>query len=269
MFRKFIICWLLAITLFSASFAASQSIILATTTSTVDSGLLDVLLPIFEKQSGSQIKPIGVGSGMAMEMGRRGKADVLLVHSPKDEAKLVQQGFGINRRAVMHNDFVLLGPPNDPAQVRTAKAVGEAFKRISDSGSNFVSRGDRSGTHSKELAIWPHSKAQISNLWYLESGQGMGATLLIADQKYAYTLSDRATYLSYKDRLKLVILCEGDALLLNPYHIIEVNPEKWPEINRAGGKAFADFMVAPATQKVIANFGKEKYGQPLFFPDAK
>ncbi|OGC11197.1 tungsten ABC transporter substrate-binding protein [candidate division WOR-1 bacterium RIFOXYA12_FULL_52_29] len=269
MFKKLVACGLLAFTLFSASFAGSNSIILATTTSTVDSGLLDVLLPIFEKQSGCQVKPIGVGSGMAMEMGRRGKADVLLVHSPKDEVKLVQDGFGLNRRAVMHNDFILLGPPNDPARARLAKTVGEAFKKISESGSLFISRGDRSGTHAKELSIWPYSKAQLSNLWYLESGQGMGATLLIADQKRAYTLADRATYLSFKERLKLVIIAEGDQLLLNPYHVIEVNPEKWPEINSAGGKAFADFMVAPATQKKIAEFGREKYRQSLFFPDAK
>ncbi len=251
-----------------ASLAFSGSIILATTTSTVDSGLLDALIPLFEKQTGYTVKTIGVGSGMAMEMGRRGQADVLLVHSPKDEEKLVKDGFGINRRPVMHNDFILVGPADDPANAKTAGNVGEAFKRISESGSLFISRGDKSGTHSKELSIWPYSGTALSNLWYLESGQGMGATLLIADQKKAYTLADRATYLSFKKRIKLVILREGDKLLLNPYHVIEVNPAKHQTVNSAGAKAFADFLVAPATQKLIANFGKDKYGQTLFFPDA-
>jgi tungstate transport system substrate-binding protein len=260
----------LAVILFAYSvFAASKTLILATTTSTVDSGLLDTLVPLFEKQSGLTVKTIGVGSGMAMEMGRRGQADVLLVHSPKDEETLVKDGFGLNRRPVMHNDFVLVGPADDPADTKTAKNVSEAFRRISNSGTLFISRGDKSGTHSKELSIWPHSKTSLSNLWYLESGQGMGATLLIADQKNAYTLVDRATYLSYKKRIKLIILCAGDKWLLNPYHVIEVNPEKNKGINSAGAKAFADFLVSPATQKLIASFGQEKYGQTLFFPDAK
>jgi len=246
---------------FSVSVAGYKTIILATTTSTVDSGLLDVLIPIFEKQSGYIVKTIGVGSGMAMEMGRRGQADVLLVHSPRDEEKLVKDGFGINRRAVMHNDFILIGPADDPAGAKTAKSVGEAFKKIGESGSLFISRGDKSGTHSKELSIWPYSKTILSNLWYLESGQGMGATLLIADQKQAYTLADRATYLSFKKRIRLVIVREGDKLLLNPYHVIEVNPEKNKGVNTTGAKAFADFLVASATQKLIADFKG-------FFPDA-
>jgi tungstate transport system substrate-binding protein len=227
-----------------------------------------MLVPIFEKQSGYTIKTIGVGSGMAMEMGRRGQADVLLVHSPKDEEKLVKDGFGLNRRAVMHNDFILIGPISDPAGAKTVKNIGEAFKRISESGSLFISRGDRSGTHSKELSIWPYSRAQISNLWYLESGQGMGATLLIADQKNAYTLADRATYLSYKNKIKLAIIREGDKLLLNPYHVIEINPAKHKAVNSEGSKAFSDFIVSPAVQKLIADFGRDKFGQSLFFKDA-
>lgn len=248
--KKFLAWLLLVLFLFSApSISASKSIILATTTSTVDSGLLDVLIPLFEKQSGYKVKMIGVGSGMAMAMGRRGEADVLLVHSPKDEEKLVAEGFGINRRPVMHNDFVLLGP---------ADGTQTTFGKIASSGALFVSRGDQSGTHKKELALWPAGTV-FSNLWYLESGQGMGATLIIANQKNAYTLSDRATYLSFKDKINLVIVSEGDKILLNPYHVIEV-----PKVNRDGAKAFSDFIVSPETQKIIKQFGGG-----LFFPDAK
>lgn len=236
------------------------AIILATTTSTVDSGLLDVLVPIFEKQSGYQVKTIGVGSGLAMEMGRRGEADVLLVHSPKDEEKFMSEGNGINRRAVMHNDFILLGPANDPAQAKQAKSIGGAFQSIAAAGMVFVSRGDKSGTHAKELSIWPYAGSIISNQWYLESGQGMGATIMIADQKKAYTLADRATYLSFRDKIKLVIIREGDQRLLNPYHVIEVD-------SAAGARAFADFITSGTTKKLIAGFGREKFGVSIFFPD--
>lgn len=251
---RFSCIFLLLVFLWGVSFAASKNIILATTTSTVDSGLLDVLIPLFEKQSGYKVKTIGVGSGMAMEMGKRGEADVLLVHSPKDEEKLIKEGFGINRRPVMHNDFVLLGPADGPQTT---------FGKIASSGALFVSRGDQSGTHKKELALWPAGTV-FSNLWYLESGQGMGATLMIADQKKAYTLSDRATYLSFKDKINLVIVSEGDKVLLNPYHVIEVL-----KANAEGGKAFSDFIVSASTQRIIAEFGKEKFGGSLFFPDAK
>lgn len=251
----------------TASLASGNTIILATTTSTVDSGLLDLLVPLFEKQSGIKVKTIGVGSGLAMEMGRRGEADVLLVHSPKDEGKLIKEGYGINRRAVMHNDFILLGPVEDPAGAGQAKSISGAFRSIAAAGALFVSRGDRSGTHAKELSIWPYAGSVISNQWYMESGQGMGATLLIADQKKAYTLADRATYLSFRDKIKLVIIQAGDKMLLNPYHVIEVNPTKHKDINAAGGKAFADFITSAATKKLIAGFGKEKFGAPIFFPD--
>lgn len=264
---KFIVWFLIVFVFFQASYAFSKNLILATTTSTVDSGLLDVLIPIFEKQSGYTVKTIAVGSGMAMEMGKRGEADVLLVHSPADEEKLVASNAGINRKAVMHNDFVLVGPSSDPARAHFAKDAREAFAKIANSTSLFISRGDKSGTHKKELSIWPKN-ILLSNMWHIESGQGMGAVLMIADQKKAYTLSDRATYLSYKDKLNLVILYEGDKLLLNPYHVIEVNPEKFPKVNSAGAKAFSDFLIAPATQKTIADFGKEKYKGALFFPDA-
>jgi len=268
---KKLLVWLFilaALFIGSYSLAASKNIILATTTSTVDSGLLDALLPIFEKQTGYTVKTIGVGSGLAMEMGRRGEADVLLVHSPADEEKLVKEGFGINRRPVMHNDFILVGPAKDPAAAAKAANVKEAFSRIAKSGALFISRADKSGTHAKELSIWKKNKDTLSNLWYLESGQGMGATLIIANQKEAYTLADRATYLNFKDKIRLVIIFEGDKLLFNPYHVIEVNPAKHPKINAAGAKTFADFITSAKTQKLIADFGKDKYGQTLFFPDA-
>ncbi|MDI6731219.1 MAG: substrate-binding domain-containing protein [Candidatus Margulisbacteria bacterium] len=246
---------------------AVRSIILATTTSTVDSGLLDALIPPFEKQTGIKVKVIGVGSGMALEMGRRGEADILLVHSPKDEEKFMAEGNGTSRRAVMHNDFVLLGPSNDPASAAASKSIGEAFKKIAAAGSLFVSRGDKSGTHAKELSLWPDADAIISNQCYIETGQGMGATLLIADQKNAYTLADRATYLSFKNRIKLVILREGDKPLLNPYHMIEVNPKRHPKVKADGAKRFADFISSPAAKKLIANFGKERFGGPIFILD--
>ena len=265
---RFITWLLIAFILLQASFAFSKNLILATTTSTVDTGLLDVLIPMFEKQSGYSVKTIAVGSGMAMEMGKRGEADVLLVHSPADEEKLVGEGAGINRKAIMHNDFVLVGPPADPAGVNSARDAREAFGKIAGTGSLFISRGDKSGTHKKELSVWPKTTL-LSNTWYIESGQGMGAILMIADQKKAYLLSDRATYLSYKDKLKLVILYEGDKLLLNSYHVIEVNPEKFPKINHEGAKAFSDFLISPAIQKTIAGFGKEKYKGALFFSDAR
>lgn len=245
-----------------------KNLILATTTSTVESGLLDELIPLFEKKTGLTVKTIGVGSGLAIEMGRRGEADVLLVHSPNDEKRLVQEGFGINRRAVMHNDFVLLGPVNDPAHVQGAGTVVDAFSRIAQSGAMFISRGDKSGTHAKELSIWRQASGVLSNKQYLETGQGMGPTLIIADQKRAYVLSDRATYLNFKGKIKLTIIHEGDKTLANPYHTIEVNPAKHHKVNAAGARAFTDFITSAEIQKVIAAFGRDKYGQSLFFSDA-
>jgi tungstate transport system substrate-binding protein len=247
---------------------AGAPLILATTTSTVDSGLLDALIPVFEQQTGITVKTIGVGSGMAIKMGQQGNADVLLVHSPADEEKLMKEGSGMNRQAVMHNDFILCGSSEDPAKVRNATTITEAFRRIARAQSLFISRGDRSGTHVKELSLWPATAETLSNLWYLESGQGMGATLTIANQKKAYTLADRATFLAFHDKLKLVVLSEGDARLMNPYHVIEVNPAKHPKVNAVAARAFSEFMVAPETQKMIADFGKAKFGQSLFFPDA-
>lgn len=251
------------------AFAASKSIILATTTSTQDSGLLDVLIPIFEKESGYFVKTIAVGSGQAMAMGKKGEADVLLVHSPDDEKKFMAEGFGTTRRLVMHNDFIIVGPASDPAKIHSAKTSVDALKRIAQSGSLFLSRGDNSGTHAKEKKLW--KTAGISpdgQKWYQQTGLGMGDTLNVAAEKKGYTLADRGTYLALRKNLGLAILMEGDAKLLNVYHVIELNTAKWPKINAAGGKAFADFMVSRKVQELIGRFGVDKFGSPLFFPDA-
>ncbi len=246
-----------------------KNIILATTTSTQDSGLLDVLIPMFEKETGYFVKTIAVGSGQAMKMGERGEADVLLVHSPAAEKKFMAEGWGVTRKLVMHNDFVLVGPPSDPAKVKEVKTVQDAFKKIAETGSIFISRGDNSGTNAKELGIWKAVGINpAGQKWYQPTGLGMGQTLNVAAEKMGYTLTDRATYLAFKKNLGLVILKEGDPILLNIYHVIELNPAKNPKINIAGGKAFSDFMIAKKTQEVISKFGIAKYGGPLFFPDA-
>lgn len=248
--------------------AAPKTIILATTTSTQDSGLLDVLVPLFEKESGFQVKTISVGSGQAMKMGEKGEADVLLVHSPDAEKKFMTDGFGVSRRLVMHNDFIVVGPATDPARIKGASAA-DAMKRIARTGAIFVSRGDNSGTHAKEKGLWKGAAiTPDGQKWYQQTGLGMGQTLNVAAEKKGYSLTDRATFLALKKNLGLAILAEGDRKLLNIYHVIELNPVKWPKVNAAGGKAFADFMVSKKTQELIARFGVDKYGAPLFFPDA-
>jgi tungstate transport system substrate-binding protein len=248
---------------------SQKTVILATTTSTQDSGLLDVLIPVFEKKTGYFVKTIAVGSGQAMAMGQKGEADVLLVHSPDAEKKFVADGYGISRRLVMHNDFVVLGPPNDPAKIKGTKSAVEAFKKIASGQALFLSRGDNSGTHAKEKTLWKATGINPEGQkWYQQTGLGMGQTLNVAGEKKAYVLSDRGTYLAMKKRIGLDILSEGDARLLNIYHVIEVNPDKFRKINAAGGKAFADFMVSPEVQGIIKTFGVNKFGSPLFFPDA-
>ncbi len=250
-------------------FFTSKELILATTTSTQDSGLLDVLLPLFQQKTGYQVKPIAVGSGQAMIMGERGEADVLLVHAPDSERKFMADGHGTSRQLVMHNDFIVVGPTADPARVKGAKSAGQALAKIAESRSIFLSRGDSSGTNQLELKLWKalgvNPKGQP---WYQETGQGMGATLNVASEKDGYTITDRATYLANKKYLALGILVEGDRALLNIYHVIQVNPQKSASINAAGAKAFADFLMAPETQKIIGQFGVDKFGSPLFFPDA-
>jgi tungstate transport system substrate-binding protein len=249
--------------------AQEKTLILATTTSTQDTGLLDVLIPIFEKQTGYFVKTIAVGSGQAMTMGQKGEADVLLVHSPAAEKKFMEEGFGVNRRLVMHNDFVIVGPAEDPAKIKDLKSAAEAFKKIAAAQALFLSRGDNSGTHAKEKDIWKAAGVKYDGeKWYQQTGLGMGQTLNVAAEKKGYTLTDRGTYLALAKTLKLDILVQGDAVLLNIYHVMEVNPQKWPKVNFAGAKAFADFMVSKETQEIIRTFGVDKYGSPLFFPDA-
>jgi tungstate transport system substrate-binding protein len=249
--------------------AQQKTIILATTTSTQDSGLLDVLIPIFEKNTGYFVKTIAVGSGQAMAMGQKGEADVLLVHSPAAEKKFVAEGYGINRRLIMHNDYIIVGPSEDLAKIKGIKSSSESFKKIASTKALFLSRGDNSGTHSKERDIWKASGMNPEGeKWYQQTGLGMGQTLSVAAEKKGYTLADRGTYLALKKNLGLDILVEGDAILLNIYHVIKVNPAKWLKVNAAGGKAFADFMVSKETQDIIRTFGVDKFGSPLFFPDA-
>jgi tungstate transport system substrate-binding protein len=249
--------------------AQQKTIILATTTSTQDSGLLDVLLPAFEKKTGYFVKTIAVGSGQAMAMGEKGEADVLLVHSPGAEKKFMADGFGMNRKLIMHNDYIIVGPADDPAKIKGMKSTPESFKKIASAAALFLSRGDNSGTNAKEKEIWKAAGINPEGQkWYQQTGLGMGQTLNVANEKNGYTLADRGTYLSLKKNLKLDILMEGDAILLNIYHVIEVNPAKWPKVNAAGAKAFSDFMVSKETQDMIKTYGVDKFGSALFFPDA-
>jgi len=272
--RSTILRWGLALAtalssaLLPAAPPAQKVLILATTTSTQDSGLLDELIPRFEKQTGYSVKTIAVGSGQAMAMGKRGEADVLLVHSPEAEKALVAEGSGMNRRIVMHNDFILVGPAQDPAGIRSHTAM-EALQRIAAAKVTFLSRGDNSGTHAMELKLWKAAGLPFEGqAWYQQTGQGMGQTLAIAADKRAYTLSDRGTYLALQKKLGLAILHEGDPSLRNVYHVIEVNPTRFPKVNAAGARAFADFMVSKDVQARIKEFGIATFGSPLFFPDA-
>lgn len=245
-----------------------KDFVLATTTSTQDSGLLDVLVPTFEEQSGFMVKTIAVGTGKALEMGENGEADALLVHAPESEQPLVDSGVATNYQLVMHNDFIVVGPKEDPAGIKGLATSVEAFKKMAEINALFVSRGDDSGTHKKELGLWKNAGVEPNGKWYQETGQGMGATLKVASEKGGYSLTDRATYLALKDELNLEIVLQGEESLLNIYHVMQVNPEKFENINGEAGKAFVDFMVAPETQKVIGEFGVDEYGEPLFFPDA-
>jgi tungstate transport system substrate-binding protein len=248
--------------------AQSKAVILSTTTSTQDSGLLDVLVPLFEKTTGYTVKTVSVGTGQALALAARGEADVALVHAPALEKQYVADGKMLNRRLVMYNDFVIIGPAEDPAKIKGQAKAADALRRIAETQSRFVSRGDKSGTHALETALWKQAGIEPKGSWYLESGQGMGQTLGIANERAAYTLTDRATFLAFQQRVKLPILVEKDRALLNVYSVMEVNPANGPRVNSAGGKAFADFMVSADTQAAIKAFGVDKYGQPLFVPIA-
>lgn len=251
-----------------AAQAQSRAVILSTTTSTQDSGLLDVLVPRFEKKTGLTVKTISVGTGQALALAARGEADVALVHAPALERTYVEEGKMRNRRLVMYNDFVVIGPEVDPAKIKGLPKAVDALTRIAEARSRFVSRGDKSGTHVLELGLWKLAGVEPRGAWYIESGRGMGQTLGIANDRRAYTITDRGTWLAFQKRVSLPILAEKDKPLLNIYSVMEVNPANDPRVNSAGGKAFADFMVGPETQAVITTFGADKFGQPLFVPIA-
>jgi tungstate transport system substrate-binding protein len=249
---------------------ANPEVILATTTSTADTGLLDVLVPMFKEKTGYAVKPIAVGSGAAKAMGDKGEADVMLLHAPDYEMDSVNSGNGINRTLVMHNDFVIVGPPADPAKISGMASSVDAFKKIAGAKALVLTRGTNSGTDLAESKIWKAAGIDpVGQSWYIQSGQGMGASLLVASEKGAYCLSDRGTYLKTQKTVTLNILVQGDkAYLLNVYHVLQVNQQKFPKVNADGARAFVNFLVSPEVQKVISTFGVDKYGQPLFFPDA-
>lgn len=251
----------------AAGGSTTSDVILASTTSTQDSGLFDVLVPAFEKANPAfKIKVVAVGSGEALKLGQNKDADVLLVHSPSAETSFVAAGFGTDRKPVMYNDFVVVGPASDPAKIKGDTSAVDAFKKIAASKSVFVSRGDNSGTFTKEISIWTSATVTPKGQsWYLSSGQGMGETLAIANEKLGYTIVDRATWLTNKDKNPdLTLLVEGDKKLFNPYHVILIPDAK----NAAGGKAFEDWILGADGQKVIGEFGVAKYGQQIFVPNA-
>lgn len=242
---------------------------LATTTSTQDSGLLDVIIPDFEKESGYKVKVIAVGSGQAMDMGAKGDVDVLLVHSRAAEDKFIADGFGVDRKDVMHNDFLIIGPENDPAKIKGMTDSTKAMAAIAAAQATFVSRGDDSGTYKKELSLWEKAGIKPAGNWYKSVGKGMGDTFRMADEMKAYTIIDRGTYLALKDKYKLVVLVEKDKPLLNPYGVIAVNPKKFPNVDYKGATAFIKWITSERVQKeLIGKYGKDKFGQVLFIPDA-
>jgi tungstate transport system substrate-binding protein len=247
---------------------AGGGVILASTTSTADTGLLDALIPLFAEATGLALKPIAVGSGAALELGERGEADVLLVHSPAAEEAFMAAGHGLERRTVMFNDFVLVGPREDPAAVAGAPDAAAAMAAIAAGSAPFVSRGDDSGTHALEKRLWEAAGVARAGGWYTEAGSGMADTLRIADQRRAYALADRGTWLALRDDLDLPILLEGDPALRNVYHVVTVNPANGPAVDAAGGAAFAAFLLEPETQAFIGAFGADRFGQPLFTPCA-
>jgi tungstate transport system substrate-binding protein len=249
--------------------AQDKSIIVSSTTSTQDSGLFGHILPIFKAKTGITVKVVSQGTGQALDTGRRGDADVVFVHAKAQEEKFVADGHGVKRYPVMYNDFVIVGPKSDPAGIKGTKDVAAALKKIKDKGAAFISRGDRSGTHSAELRLWKVAGIDIEKdkgPWYKAIGQGMGATLNTASASNAYTLTDRATWIAFKNKRDLVIEVEGDKRLFNQYGIMLVNPAKHPHVKKDLGQQFIDWIVSPEGQKAIADY--KRNGQPLFFPNA-
>jgi len=262
---------LMLLSLVPLSSADSTRIRCASTTSTQNSGLFDFILPLFEKKTGIKVDVVAVGTGAAIEIGKRGDADVVFVHAKEQELKAVEEGFFINRHDVMYNDFVLIGPSNDPAKVKGMKSAADALKKIAESGSLFVSRGDKSGTHTRELSLWKKAgREPVGQKWYLEVGQGMEKTQRIADEKRAYTLTDRGTWLATKDKDKLdmAIVFEGDPTLFNQYGVMAVNPEKFKTVKRKEAMEFVNWLLSQEGQAAIASF-RDKNGNRLFVPNAK
>jgi tungstate transport system substrate-binding protein len=266
--RLFASTVILAVAFVAAPVRAAPAVVLATTTSTQDTGLLDVLVPVFEKASGYQVKTIAVGTGAALAMGERGDADVLLVHAAAAEEAYMAKGRGLSRAVVMHNAFIVVGPASDPAHVKGSPSAQGAFAAIARAQAPFVSRGDDSGTNIKELALWKAAAVVPSAPWYLKTGSGMADTLHVASQKAAYTLTDDGTYLSQRATLLLVPLVEDAKDLRNVYHVIVVKPLAGRVSNQPGGEAFATFVTSPEGQRIIATYGRERFGRPLFTPDA-
>jgi tungstate transport system substrate-binding protein len=245
-----------------------QTITLATGSTLQDSGILDELTRRFEEQSGIRVKAVVVGTGQALELGRRGDADVLLVHDPDSERRFMAEGHGSVRREVMRNDFVLVGPPADPAGVRHLASIDEAFRKVAQSGSRFISRGDESGTHQREMQIWRRIGVRPAGGSLLLAGSGMAQVLRIASEKQAYTLTDRASFMVLSEELELELLCQGDPLLVNRYSVLIVNPQRHPHVNVAGARRFVDFLLSADTQRFIGEYGKAKHGRPLYQPPA-
>jgi tungstate transport system substrate-binding protein len=260
-------CWMVALVAFVVSAAGAQTHLkMSTTTSTENSGLLTVLLPPFEKANNVKVDVISVGTGKALKLGENGDVDVVLVHARKAEDKFVAGGFGVDRKDVMHNDFVIVGPKSDPEKLKEAKTAVDAFKRLAEGKAEFISRGDDSGTHKKEKALWKAAGIKPAGKWYVEAGQGMGAVLQMAFNKQAYALTDRGTLIAYEGKIDLPIVFQGDKGLFNPYGVMAVNPKKHPKAQYDLAKKFIDYITGPEGQKIIADY--KKNGKQLFFPDA-
>ena len=267
--RQLVLAAALAAALSGMAFAQDKSIVVSSTTSTQDSGLFGHILPLFKAKTGIDVKVVSQGTGQALDTGRRGDADVVFVHAKSQEDKFVADGFGVKRHPVMYNDFILIGPKNDPAGVKGAKDIVAALKAIKETGAPFISRGDKSGTHSAELNLWKAAGIDIAKEkgpWYKEIGQGMGAALNTASASNAYVLADRGTWLSFKNRGDLVIAVEGDKRLFNQYGVILVNPQKHAHIKKDNGQQLIDWLISPEGQKAIADF--KINGEQLFYPNA-
>lgn len=261
-----IILLIVSLLITSTTLADKPRLRLATTTSTDNSGLLDWLHPLFETRTGASIDVIAVGTGKALKLGTNGDVDVVLVHAPLAEQKFIDKGYGQARHPVMHNDFVIIGPASDPANVSDAESAYQAMQRIANSKKPFISRGDDSGTHKKEKLFWQALTIEPKGNWYISAGQGMGAVILMANEKFAYTLADRGTFLAFKDKIDLKLLFQGDPPLHNPYHVIAVDPEKHPHVNFSLAQQYIDFLTSKEGQQRIADF--RIHDQNLYFPDA-